>query len=133
MGKKGVKAADGKTEAEVTFDPQVTPEYVDQVEELQEKVDTIMKAAKDKCSPLRESIAEIKKEAADSVNMPRKEFNTLLRKRRLQRQIDACTQILTDEQQDIFDKMEETLGDLDGTPLGRAARKSASKSAEATH
>lgn len=127
---KRVGATDGKTTTGVEairsngYDPEHTQAYVDRIEETQGEIDAIMQEAKDKCAPLREDIAEVKKEAHDA-GLPRKELNAVVSKRRLLRKADEIRGTLSDEQADNFDQLEQALGMLKDTPLGRAAAKAA--------
>lgn len=102
------------------FNKEVTKTFVGRIENLQKEIDGIMATAKDDCAPLRESIAEIKKEAHDA-GLPRREFNAELQKRRLLGKIEGIRAGLSEEQRDNFDKLDLFLGDLDETPLGLAA------------
>lgn len=106
------------------FDPVMTQEFVDRIEENQAAIDEIMAAARDKCSPIREEITAIKKEAHDK-GLPRLEFNAEISKRRLLRKAEAIREKLSDEQKDNFDQIEQALGMLLDTPLGAAAMEAA--------
>lgn len=119
MAKKS-KGADGEREEHVEM--QLVPEYVDRVENLQDQIDDIMQAAKDKAAPLREDIGNVKKEAHDRTGVSRKVFNAKLQERRLRTKADGVREGLSSEHQDEFDQVSKTLGDLDGTPLGQAAK-----------
>lgn len=105
------------------FDADQAPQYVGRIEELQKQIDDIMDAAKKAAAPLREDIAEVKKEANENANIPRKELNATIQKRRLLAKADAVTTKLSDVQKDNFDRIWGAFDDLDDTPLGRAARK----------
>lgn len=124
--KSGPKAVDGGEATGVEalrgngYDPEMTREFVDSIEETQASIDEIMQKAKDKCAPLREDIAGIKKDAADK-GLPRLELNAVLRKRRLLRKAEEVRALLSDEQADNLDQLEQALGMLKDTPLGRAA------------
>ena len=106
------------------YDPEMTREFVDSIEENQAEIDGIMQAAKDKCAPIRETIAGIKKDAADK-GLPRLELNKVLQKRRLLRKADQIRELLSAEQQDNLDQLEQALGMLAETPLGAAAMQAA--------
>lgn len=124
--KKKPKATDGGETTGVEairgngYDPELTREFVDRCEEVQGEIDGIMDAAKAKCAPLREDVAAIKKEANDK-GLPRAELNAVLRKRRLLRKADGVRGSLSENQQDNFDQLEQALGMLSDTPLGKAA------------
>ncbi|MBX3490874.1 hypothetical protein [Parvibaculum sp.] len=128
MAKKG-KAASGEPQGGVKaptpgsngYDKKKLEGYVSECEEAQTEIDEIMQAAKDKCAPLREQIADIKKAANEDDGIPRKEFNAVLQERRLRRKADGVRDKLSAEQQDQFDLMKQALGMLADTPLGQAA------------
>jgi len=124
--KKKPKATDGGETTGVEairgngYDPELTREFVDRCEEVQFQIDDIMAKAQNQCAPLREDVAEIKKDAHDK-GLPRAELNAVLRKRRLLRKADGVRGSLSENQQDNFDQLEQALGMLSDTPLGKAA------------
>lgn len=123
-----VKATDGEA-ANATFDPSKAPQYAKRVENLQAEIDEIMAKAQDECAPLREDITRVKKDAHEA-GLPRKEFNAILRKRRLERQTEAIREGLSDNEKDNFDAITEAF--LNETALGKAAKaKSAGEGATA--
>lgn len=95
-------------------------QLLDRIANVQKEIDGVMDAAKGECSPLREDIAAIKKEANEK-GFSRKEFNALVRKDRLERQIKAIPSQLDADQQDRYEDMLHALGELAETPLGQAA------------
>lgn len=112
------------------FDQEVTQTFVGRYENLQKEIDGIMAAAKEDCTPLREDMAGLLKEAHEA-GLPRREFNAILRKRKLLGKIDAIRPGLSEEQQANFDSLDMFLGDLNDTPLGLAAGRKGSADREA--
>jgi hypothetical protein len=115
------------------FDPKKTVVYVERIEEVQSEIDEIRKQANEDCVPHYESIAAIKKEAAENDSIPRRELNSLISERKLEAKAAAVRTKLSDEQQHNFDLMKLALGDLKDTELGRAAMKSAGAPTAVTH
>lgn len=103
------------------FDGTKVPDFVSRVENLQGEIDAIMEAAKSECAPLREDIGEVKKEAHEA-GIPRKELNAKIQERRLLSKARDVRAGLNGDQQDVFDRMSQALGDLEGTPLGAASK-----------
>lgn len=95
-------------------------DFLDRIMEVQGEVDTIMKNAKMACSPLREDMAQIKKEANEA-GFTAKEFNTLIRKARLEHKIEHIADEMDEEQKERFEDMLHALGELKDLPLGEAA------------
>lgn len=87
------------------FDPKKAPKYVKKIEAEQAEIDAIMAGAADEARPHYEEIARIKKEAHDNDNIPRKELNALVQKRKLERRAEAVREKLSDEQKENFDQM----------------------------
>lgn len=101
--------------------------FIKRYENVQADIDATMKAAQDECIPTREDQAAIVKEAAEA-GFSKKEFKTVLRKRRLQDKIDHVADSLDADQRETYDQFLHALGDLADTELGKAA--SAKKAAE---
>lgn len=93
---------------------------LDRIANVQKDIDGTMDAAKAECAPLREDIGNIKKEANEA-GFSRKEFNALVRKDRLEKQIEAIPSQLDEEQKERYDDMLLALGELKDLPLGQAA------------
>ena len=115
-----------------TSDGKKLRSYLDRIAEVQGEIDKIMDQAKLACEPHREDIKEIKKEANEA-GFSAKEFNTLIRKERLDRKIENIAENLNEQQKERFDDMiaalevlSEQMGDL-----GKAAFDIAKKGAEA--
>lgn len=116
-----------------TFDASKVPSYVERVEDVQSQIDEIMEDAREKCAPLREDIEAIKKEAHEEFSIPRRELNAKISERKLRRKADAVRGRLSPEQQDNFDIMSKSLGELADTPLGRAALDKSKTESARTH
>jgi uncharacterized protein (UPF0335 family) len=93
--------------------------YLDRIAEVQAEIDKIMENAKAACSPLREDIDEIRKEANEA-GFARKELNTLIRKERLERKLERVAENLDEEQKERYEDMLHALGALADLPLGEA-------------
>lgn len=103
------------------YDSDAVEAVVDEIETLQGRIDEIMQEAKDKCAPIADDIKAVKKAANEDHGIPRKEFNALLSKRRFLRKAENADAALSDEQKVQFDLLQQSLGMLSDTPLGRAA------------
>ncbi len=79
-----------------------------------------------RCRRIRERIASIYDIARDQ-GIPKKELRALIRKRDLERKVEACRADLEKDEQDTFDMIEDKLGDFANTPLGAAAVERARK------
>lgn len=94
--------------------------YLSRIANVQAEIDKIMENAKAACSPLREDMDAIKKEANEA-GFARKEFNTLIRKERLEKRLKNVAENLDEEQLERYEDMLHALGELAETPLGQAA------------
>jgi uncharacterized protein (UPF0335 family) len=99
--------------------------FVRRVEAVQAEIDTIMANAQDACEPHRQDIAQIRKDAAEE-GFSKKEFATVLRKRRLEQKLEHVADSLDEPQRESFEMMMEALGQLVGTPLGDVVTNGAS-------
>lgn len=94
--------------------------FVKRWESLQGDIDEIMSNAKDACTPHREDQDEVVKEAAEA-GFSKKEFKTLLRKRRLEERLEHVADSLDADQRETYDAFLHAIGDLAETPLGKVA------------
>ena len=135
MAKKA-KAVDGRSGHGVSamrgngYDSDAVKGFVDRIENVQDEIDETMNAAKEECAPLREDIAQIKKEAHDA-GLPLRELNMAITKRRAMRRIDAMREKLSGEQKDNFDQIEKALGMYRELPLMSAALAAAARNGSA--
>lgn len=107
------------------FDKDQCTSYIDRVEEVQREIDAIMEKAKAEAAPLRDSIAEIKKEAVDEIGVSRKVLNAKIGERRDIRKALRRREQLDSDHQDELDQLTQALGDFIDTPLGAAAQQEA--------
>lgn len=114
------------------FDSDVVKRLVADHEDLQAQIDEIMSEAQNKCAPLREEQADVKKEAHEA-GIPRQEFNSVLRERRLLAKADGVRAGLDADKQDNFDRIKHALGMLADLPLGQAALASEGDASETQH
>lgn len=94
--------------------------FIKKWENVQADIDATMKAAQDECTPGREDQAEIVKEAAEA-GFSKKEFRTILRKRRLENKLEHVADSLDADQRETYDQFLHALGGLADTELGKAA------------
>ena len=102
------------------FDPVQMKAYIARHEALQAEIDEINQNAHDASLPHREDMAALLKEAAEA-GFPKKEFKTVLRKRRLEAKVARVAASLDEDQTQTYEQLLAALGDLAGTPLGEAA------------
>jgi hypothetical protein len=95
-------------------------DYLDVVDEADEAVRAIMEDARKKCQPHRTSLKNARKRMVDD-GYHSTELDTVVRKHRLKRKVDAVTNKLNDEQILFFASLEKALGEFRNTPLGSAA------------
>lgn len=103
-----------------TFEGKRLADMLDTIAAAQDRIKARMDEASESCQGDRQEIKESKKELVDS-GYPSTELATLIRKHKLQRQIDNIDAKLDDEQKETFAAMVEALGQLGDTALGQAA------------
>jgi uncharacterized protein (UPF0335 family) len=94
--------------------------FVRRHESLQSEIDALMHEAQDACQRYREDQAVLVKEAAEA-GFSKKEFKTLLRKRRLEAKLEHVADSLDSDQRETYEQFISALGQLADTELGRAA------------
>jgi hypothetical protein len=107
-----VHAAKGKTDGEKLRS------LLDRIAEVQSEIDGVMGKAVLACEPHRQDMKEIKKEANEA-GFTAIEFNTLIRKERLERKLEKIAENLDDDQKERFEDMLSALGVLSELPLGK--------------
>lgn len=85
--------------------------FVAEIEDEQAKIDEIMGNAAVACQPHVDQIKAIKKEAAEA-GIPKKPLGAKLRERGLRHKADRCREVLSEEQQSVFDEISQKLDDL---------------------
>ncbi len=91
--------------------------FVERIENVQQDIDKINKAAKDECAPHADDIKQIKKDASDA-GIARKELNAVISQRRKIAKALEVPAALNEEQVEVFNSY---IGDLKDTPLGKFA------------
>lgn len=99
-------------------------EFIEAIDAEQARIDAIMAKAQEDCAPMRDEIAKIKKNAAEA-GLPKTEFATVLRARRLDALRAKVADKLDKDQRSNYDRMQEALGEFSELPLGQAAMASA--------
>ena len=94
------------------YDGKKLQSFIDRVKACQAEIDKIMQRAQDDCSPHRDDIAAIKKEAAEA-GFSKTEFATVLRKLRLEERLENIDAKLDEDQKASFEMMLHALGQLD--------------------
>lgn len=112
---------EGHNSATAGIDLSDIDEIVDRIENIHSQIDEIMDEAKQRCSPLRKDIADIKDKAANENSIPKKALSAALRHRRLKRQAEEVSATLDDFQTETYEQILHKLGDLAELPLGQAA------------
>lgn len=111
-------------------------DFLDRILAVHGEIDEIMDNAKLACSPHREDIKQLKKEANEA-GFPAKELNTLIKMKRLEDEIEHIADEFDPEQKERFEDMLHALGELADLPLGEAAAakhpKNPANGATATH
>jgi uncharacterized protein (UPF0335 family) len=111
------------TEAAKTngFDPDLTSNLVNRIENLHKQMDTLKAEHMNLCKAVREDIKVVYKEAKDQDISP-KALRAVVKARTHERKAEAVRTELADiDLIDKFDLIRLSLGDLDGTPLGQHA------------
>lgn len=84
--------------------------FVAEFEDEQEKIDQIMRDAREACQPHIDSQKKIAKAAAEA-GVAKRPFKAKIRERALKRRAEGCRGTLSEEQQAIFDEISQKLGD----------------------
>jgi uncharacterized protein (UPF0335 family) len=116
----GERVLDDETKATANSKGAQLLSFLERYERVQDDIDRILQDAKDECLPGRDDQAVIAKEAAEA-GFSKKEFKTLLRKRRLEKKLEHVADSLDDGQRETYDQFLHALGELSDLPLGQAA------------
>ena len=106
------------------IDGEQLADFLAKIDAEQARIDAIMAKAQEDCAPMRDEIAKIKKHAAEA-GLPKTEFNTVLRARRLDTLRAKVADKLSKDERSNYDLMQEALGEFAELPLGAAAMASA--------
>lgn len=94
--------------------------FVSQVENLQDEIDKVMDAAKEECQPHREEMRQVFKDAGEEgINV--KALRKAVAARRAEKKVEKAREELKTLDRDAYDAIRHLLGDLEETPLGKAA------------
>lgn len=102
------------------FDGDELLELLETIEAAEARIKKRAEEASKKSQPDRETIAAAKKDMVAS-GYPSTELATIIRRHKLQRQLENVDAKLDDEQKETFADMVKALGGLANYPLGQAA------------
>lgn len=108
----GDNSGDSETNHEaVTLDRAVEAALptIEEIENEQAKIDSIMEEAKAKCAPHRDTIAASKKHVRDEYSIEAKALGVILTKRRQERRMKARIEALEGTAADQYELFEEKL------------------------
>lgn len=94
------------------FNDSLLKGFVADMEGEQAAIDKIMELARINCQPHVDRMKEIAKEAAEC-GLEKKAFKAKLRERSLERKAHMCRAVLSERQQEVFDRMSGMLIDDD--------------------
>lgn len=114
----------GKGDNSKRFDAELINEALEDIEGIEARMKKRLEEAQKKNQPDREKIKQIRADIVES-GVPAKELATLIRKRRLERNLDNIDASLDDEQKETFANLVQALGEFKDSPLGQAALKRA--------
>ncbi len=117
------------------FDGDELIELLETITAAEARIKKRAEEASKKSQPDRETIASAKKDMVDS-GYPSTELAAIIRRHKLQQQIQNIDSKLDDDQKETFAQMVEALGGAQGlgdTPLGKAAIARSGKSANDRH
>lgn len=112
------------------FDPALTQNFVERIENLHDEIASIMMNALTECKAVHADIKIVYQEAKDEAGIPKKALKRVIKARSLERKASEVREELEGEDQDNFDLIRQALGDLAETPLGQATMASAKARAE---
>lgn len=109
------------TEQTNGFDRAILSQFVKDIDRLKGEIESRKGAYMAWCKSQRELINDVLDRAKDA-GIPKKELKAVLKARDLEKKIEKIREDLEEgDAADTFDMIREALGDLAGTPLGRAA------------
>lgn len=95
--------------------------FLKRIENLHKDLDSERGSYMSKCKSIREDIKSVLDDAVDK-GVPRKALKGLVKYRELERKQKAIGDGLDTDEQSNFESLVAALGQLDGTPLGDAAK-----------
>jgi uncharacterized protein (UPF0335 family) len=111
------------------FDRDMVQSFVDRLLDRHAELDKIATARMGESKEVRNDMKEILGEAK-SAGIPKKSLKGVVAKILLERRADAIREELEGDDQDAFDKLEQSLGMLAELPLGQSALAAARKGPE---
>jgi hypothetical protein len=102
------------------YDRQQLEGFLSEIDDADARLASLKGEYMQSCKCVREDISAVHERVKDA-GVPQRAFKTIVKNRRLNRQIDANVQRLELDAQADYDKLCEDLGDYIDLPLGRAA------------
>lgn len=102
------------------FDPAIAGPFVDRVEYLHADIGKLKSAFMLDCKSIQADIKEVMTEAKNA-GIPKKALRNVVKKRKLERDIEGIREDLDGEDQDSFDQLVLAMDKYADTPLGAAA------------
>jgi uncharacterized protein (UPF0335 family) len=102
------------------YDRQQLEGFLSEIDDADARLASLKGEYMQSCKGVREDISAVYDRVKDA-GVPQRAFKTIVKNRRLNRQIDANVQRLELDAQADYDKLCEDLGDYIDLPLGRAA------------
>lgn len=109
-----------------TIDPTTAKRFVGEIEKCFEELASLQGSYMNACAGVRTRIKDWK-DAANEAGLPRKALNIELKRRELQRKLEAVTDDIDEDVVDLADQIREALGGMADLPLGQAAVDAADK------
>jgi len=106
------------------FDPKTANQFLSDIRRLEAEMESKKGEYMAWCKRQRELINGIYDRAKDS-GIPKRPLKTYVKRAKLLERAEALIEGLEEEDQDLFEQLEEALGDYKDTPLGQAAMKQA--------
>jgi hypothetical protein len=106
------------------FDPKTAKQFLGDINRLEAEMESKKGEYMAWCKRQRELINGIYDRAKDS-GIPKRPLKAYVKRAVLLKRADAIVDVLEEDDQDLFEQLEEALGDYKDTPLGQAAMKAA--------
>jgi uncharacterized protein (UPF0335 family) len=102
------------------FDPAIANSFIERCERLYSGIDTLKGEFMQQCKTVHDDVKEVLKEAKNA-GIPKKAMKSVLKQRKLERDIEDIRTDLEGDDQDSFDQLVVALGKFAETDLGAAA------------
>jgi DNA repair ATPase RecN len=103
------------------YDPAVLQNVVGRIEHELAELLSERGAYMQRCKVIRDRINEIYEEAKEANQLPKKVLRKLIQTREFERKIEANLAKLEEDDRQLYQALEDALGDFGDTPLGQAA------------